>query len=365
MARKKHNPGCPCCAVFECSDVTYDTDDFPAFPTAEGEAIVESSTGKWEMQTDDQLIAPTSTLQTSANAWFHEIRIEGDIDLTWDGITVAIRPASATVTTDGVTVPVMPPDGTTVNQVVVLYVTPNWYSVFFKPRHVTNGLGTSPTTRGSIQTFDRTNDTSIRTVAVTAKQDDARVVTWRIADASVKVASGEVVNECIQPVPPLGTEVMYQFQRAGSVTQNGKYRPQTFTPVSPGTATFNLYNVSGPDDWDWVDNQSGDFGVTVGSTGALGDQIDGRPGTTVETYTSVDPAGIPEVRTLVQAFTQILLYYPTGATPFPKPQARHTLALLRLPSQSKVTAEPTFNEDGEAYALLSNTLNVELEWEQS
>ena len=215
MARKHHNPGCPCC---ECFDTTY-TDDYSSFTTADG----EYDTDRWVLPSGDVI---ESGPRSVGEAWFHTLHIKnGDCDLTWDGITIEYRDAGTITngTNSSIFMPgsVPPADWEEGNAAqgtyITLWVTPAWYVIMISRQRLISGLDSN--TRGSVQVINRDNTSAPSSLSVTAVGGDLEIASWRIADATVTVeggyAYGEITRECPKPDKwPQCTERFFQSQQA-------------------------------------------------------------------------------------------------------------------------------------------------------
>lgn len=216
MARKNHNPGCPCC---DCFDVTF-TDDYSTFATAEGAYV----TDRWVLASGEVL--DSGSKPSSGQAFFHTIHIKsGDCDLTWDGITFQFRDDGGTIT-DGTNASIFIPgsslaagwqdasadDGT----YITLWVTPGWHAIAI--RRERGGAFNNSTSRGSVQVITRDNTAASKSLKVTAVGGELKIKSWRATDATVAVAGGymygEISKECLKPAKmPSCTERYFQSQQ--------------------------------------------------------------------------------------------------------------------------------------------------------
>jgi len=214
VARKHHNPGCPCC---ECYDETF-TSDYSSFETSEGEFVAglgSFAVPYWGLVESEIL---ESGEQTVGESWFHTVEIRGGslspgdrFDLEWDGITFEVRDNDGTIsngTHSSVFVPKVGHADGPIHYAITLWVTPSWYAVIVTPPGVN---------RGSVQVIDRDNTTASKSLKITAVEGGLKIASWRIADSTVSVEGGymygEITRECPKP-DKLGfcTERFYQTQ---------------------------------------------------------------------------------------------------------------------------------------------------------
>jgi len=214
MARKYHNPGCPCC---ECYDETF-TSDYSSFETSEGEFVAGSGpfpSPYWGLVESEIL---ESGDQPVGESWFHAVEIRGGslspgarFDLEWDGITFEVRDNDGTIsngTHSSIFVPKDEHVDGPIHYAITLWVTPSWYAVIVTPPGVN---------RGSVQVIDRDNTTASKSLKITAVEGGLKIASWRIADSTVSVEGGymygEITRECPKP-GKLGfcTERFYQTQ---------------------------------------------------------------------------------------------------------------------------------------------------------
>lgn len=199
MARKKHNPGCPCCDA-ECFDETYTT-DYSSFANADG----SYSTDRWSLPSGDNI--ESAAVPGGAESWFHIIHIKnGDCDLAWDGITISFRSGTGTIS-DGTNSSIFVSDSdlgaswqegnAAFGTFLTLWVTPGWYCLMVR-RTRSSPIGTV-SSRGSVQTIDRDNTSATKPLKVTAVGGDLGIVSWRIAESSVLVSGSAITRECAKP----------------------------------------------------------------------------------------------------------------------------------------------------------------------
>lgn len=213
MARKKHNPGCPCCE--SCLDETF-TNNYSSFHISDGEFVPADglSPGYWSLPEGSVLDSGERQLGES---WFQTIEFRGGalspgerFDLEWDGLSFEIRDLDGTIT-DGthssVFVPKAEHPNAIIHYAVTLWVTPLWYAVMIAPSSVN---------RGSVQVIDRNNSSASKSVRITSVTGNVNISQWRISDSTVFVSgtypNGEIARQC--PKPGLGfcTERLYQSQ---------------------------------------------------------------------------------------------------------------------------------------------------------
>jgi hypothetical protein len=214
VARKKHNPGCPCCDG--CYDKTF-TNDYSSFTNADGSFSVD----RWVVISGQNI--ESAAVPPGADAWFHTIHIKyGDCDLLWDGITFEFRDSPGTIT-DGTNSSIFLPGSVLAadwqdasadfGTYVTLWVTPSWYAVIIgRQRFVGFEVANN---RGSVQVVARDNTAAAKTLKVTAVGVEAlEIKSWRIADATVRVSGETITSQCAKPDKnPFCTERFFQSQQ--------------------------------------------------------------------------------------------------------------------------------------------------------
>lgn len=247
--------GPACCCVdgtLECSDVTYlpDDENWGELIVADGELDDSGTPAKWDLAPGDRLVMGGGQFSPGTDAWFHTVELRGGaIDIKWDGLTFEYRPAAGTISSSlGSSIFIPDSDLWTgwedesvggavrVGNYLTFYVTPNWLSVWlWRQRPTAPGSGIRTQTRGSAQNFARSNVGSPKGLEIEAV-GSASVVSWRVADATVKTAGGVIVQQCVRPEVNLAgcTERLHQTREFPEV--NGDY--DTYECVSGVPCNF-------------------------------------------------------------------------------------------------------------------------------
>ena len=429
MPWKPHTPGCASCDCVAylfgdgaASSPTY-LDGRPSLtprPLADF-AIAEGSivSGQYRL-TNGQRLAPRASLLGCATAWTHEIDLDGDADLAWDGLTIQLRATAGTVTVGGHVAAIMPTDATTRKTRLILYVTPAWLMVAAVRFHIApdeyTGNNRTTTTRSSIQLITRANNYRDRVATLTAV-GSTNVLAWFAADSTVSLDSdylGEYADDyadpynpaaitrtCYRPQLPEGTESNYQAQTAGTNTYLGKTHPDTFSIVGDASAAaevdYTYFNgtTTTTERWsyastigagfvrlvgltlanfDWQDETAGTFSTTVADS--LGPSVRGGLGTSSFVVRSATVSCCPTSPTsgnqqthfaqaTVDADSRAFWPAASNATPYPRPTIRHRLAVTQytptsaILSQEITTADVVPSATGTASATLQTTTETD------
>jgi hypothetical protein len=342
-------------------------------PRLGSEFETSSATQRLTLNTGDELGPPPTTIAGSATSWFHRIELSGDVDLTWDGGTIEVRPSAGTVTAGGQTAAIID-DATPRHTRLVLYVTPAWYAVMvYRIRSVSIFESASTrigTTRSSIQQFDRDNTAASPGATLTAAADNVRVYRWTLADST---------GDCDRPIPPMLTEDSHLLQTAGTkptAQSTGTY-PETFdvtgsaisgrreyfcagdqvdtfsglVPVSPA-----LLGLFGPTAWTWEDKIAGNF--TESSGAVVGPSVQEQASLSWEPIGGCDCSGVDQCsfdgNSAFVPRVRVNWPLPTIADPYPK--IRQEAIMDEDPARSgmspsdTVRSFTTFGSNGRAAA---------------
>ena len=356
-----------CCCTYECVDVTYLPADanWADLETAEGSLDDVSTPNRWVMADGDVAKVSGSILDSRAESWFHVLHVKkGGLDLKWNGVTIAFRPSSGTVSVGANSAPIISnsslwsgweDDSSTFGTYITLHITPDWFSVWCARRRAWSSSGFGQTqSRGSVQTIDRDNtsaDGSLEIVAV----GEAEIVSWRFADSTVIVSGGyegEIASQCSRPNTNLApcTERMFDSQDSSSTDFSGDFEDHvkdgSLNCVFDSSATETLQMVSDPGYPDsvsvivWFDYSCS---LTLAHLAHPGGP-----------WGRIDLDGHYEPGAAASLGVQFILPLATAATPYGKPVGRFgaSIEMVGYPYAISATSDIQFDADGFASGSL-------------